>query len=73
MSDSPIYQGSDPQEVERNEVLNAIVNKWNKFSKHELSLLKTNDELMRQIVIKYGLDDRDVQREVAALLAGRNL
>src|ERR1051325_1208345 len=34
------------QDRDRNDVLNAIGAKWNKFSKQELSALTTNDELV---------------------------
>jgi hypothetical protein len=36
MSNAPANHDSSPQDIERNEVLNAIGSKWSKFSKHEL-------------------------------------
>ena len=42
-----------PQDIERNEVLNAI---GSKFPRHELSMVKTNDELVRQDASKYRLE-----------------
>jgi hypothetical protein len=54
-------------------VLNAIARKWGKFSEEELSLLNTNDELIDQVVEKYSVDRMTAQRDVTALLAGRNL
>jgi len=73
MSNAPANHDSSPQDIERNEVLNAIGSKWSKFSKHELSMLKTNDELVSQIVSKYGLERLAAQRDVHTLMAGRNL
>ena len=62
-----------PQDSQRNEVLNEIGTKWEKFSKQELSALKTNDELVTQVIAKYGIDKIAAQRDVDALMAGRNL
>lgn len=73
MSNAPANHDSSPQDIERNEVLNAIGSKWSKFSKHELSLLKTNDELVSQVASKYGLERNAAQRDVHTLMAGRNL
>ena len=58
---------------DRNDVLNAIGAKWSKFSKRELSDLKTNDELVTQVVAKYGVEKIAAQRDVDALMNGRNL
>ena len=64
---------SRPQDGQRNEVLNEIGTKWEKFSKQELSALKTNDELVTQVIAKYGVDKIAAQRDVDTLMAGRNL
>ena len=61
MSDALPTMTRSPQDIERKEVLNAI---GNKFSKHELSLVKTNDELIRQVASKYGLERNAAQRDV---------
>lgn len=47
--------------------------KWNKFSDQELSALKGRDDLISQVVAKYGLDKSQAQRDVDALLKGRQL
>lgn len=60
-------------DTERNDMLNAIGAKWNKFSRQELSALKTNDELVTQVVAKYGIEKIAAQRAVDALMAGRHL
>ena len=61
------------QDSDRNDVLNAIGEKWSKFSKQELSDLKTNDELVTQLVARYGVEKVAAQRDVDALMNGRNL
>jgi hypothetical protein len=45
--------------------------KWNKFSKHDLSALKNKDDLVTQVVAKYGLEKATAQLDVDALLKGR--
>lgn len=57
----------------RDNMLGEIGTKWSKFSKQELSALKTNDELVAQVVAKYGIDKNAAQRDVDALLAGRTV
>ena len=52
-------------------VLKEIEVKWNKFSRHELSALKNKDDLVTQVVAKYGLEKAAAQRDVDALLKGR--
>jgi hypothetical protein len=52
-------------------VLNEIEVKWNKFSKQDLSALKNKDDLVTQVVAKYGLEKVTAQRDVDALLKGR--
>jgi hypothetical protein len=52
-------------------VLKEIEVKWNKFSKHDLSALKNKDDLVTQVVAKYGLEKATAQRDVDALLKGR--
>ena len=73
MSNAPANHNSSQQDIERNDVLNAIGRKWGKFSKQELSVLKTNDELVSQVVRKYGLEKSAAQSDVGTLMAGRNL
>jgi uncharacterized protein YjbJ (UPF0337 family) len=47
--------------------------KWGKFSDQELSALKGRDDLVDQVVAKYGLEKGQAQRDVDALLKGRQL
>ena len=52
-------------------VLKDIGAKWGKFSETELSALKGKDDLVAQVVAKYGLEKPQAQRDVDALLRGR--
>ena len=52
-------------------VLKDIGAKWGKFSEHDLKGLKSKDDLVTQVVAKYGQDKAAVQREVDTLLKGR--
>jgi hypothetical protein len=54
-------------------VLKEIGTKWGKFSEHDLSVLKGNDDLVNQVVAKYGLEKVQAQRDVDALLKGRHI
>jgi uncharacterized protein YciU (UPF0263 family) len=47
--------------------------KWDKFSDIEVGALKSNDELVDQVVAKYSLDKAKAQSEVTALLKGRQI
>ncbi len=73
MSNAPANNAARAQDSDRNDVLNAIGSKWSRFSKQELSDLKTNDELVTQVVAKYGVEKVAAQRDVDALMNGRNL
>jgi hypothetical protein len=52
-------------------VLKEIGAKWNKFSEQDLSARKNKDDVVTQIVAKYGLDKAQAQRDVDALMRGR--
>jgi hypothetical protein len=45
--------------------------KWSKFSDQELTSLKNKDDLVSQVVTKYGLDKPQALRDVDALFKGR--
>jgi hypothetical protein len=45
--------------------------KWDKFSDQDLMALQNRDDLVSQVVAKYGLEKPQVQRDVDALLKGR--
>ena len=52
-------------------VLMEIESKWGKFSQQELSALEGRDDLVAQIVTKYGTENAQAQRDVDAVLQGR--
>lgn len=54
-------------------VLKEIGAKWDKFSEHDLSVLTGKDDLVTQVVAKYGVEKADAQRDVDALLKGRQI
>jgi hypothetical protein len=54
-------------------VFNEIRTKWGKFSDEDLSALKDNNDLVRQLAAKYGIENTQAQRDVDALLNGRRI
>jgi hypothetical protein len=65
---------ANPANVEtRQIVLKEIGAKWNKFSEQDLSAFKNKDEVVTQVVAKYGLDKAQAQRDVEALMKGRQI
>lgn len=63
-----------PNAVEAKTILlKDISSKWGKFSEQELGALKNNDELVTQIVTKYSLDKAQAQRDVDAVMKGRQI
>lgn len=61
------------QTREREIVLKEISAKWGKFSEQDLSALKNKDDVVVQIVAKYGYDKQQVQRDVDSLMKGRHI
>ena len=54
-------------------VCNEIWLKWDKFSDQDLSALKDNNDLVTQLAAKYGIEQAQAQREVDALMKGRQI
>jgi hypothetical protein len=50
-----------------------IIAKWSHFSEQEVSALKGKAELVSQVAAKYGLEQAQAQREVDAVLKGRQI
>jgi hypothetical protein len=57
----------------RQVVLKEITAKWGKFSEQDLSGLKGRDDLVAQLAAKYSLENGQAQRDVDALLKGRQI
>jgi hypothetical protein len=47
--------------------------KWGKFSEQDLSALKNRDDVVTQIVAKYGLEKQQAQNDVDSLMKGRQI
>jgi hypothetical protein len=58
---------------ERDALLNALASKWRRFTWQELYRLENSDELVAQVVAKYGMEQVVARREVDVLLDGRTL
>jgi uncharacterized protein YjbJ (UPF0337 family) len=54
-------------------VLKEISAKWGKFSDQDLSALKGKDDLVSQVVAKYSFEKGQAQKDVEALLKGRQI
>ena len=54
-------------------LLKDIGAKWNKFSEQELGALKSKDELVTQVAAKYSIDKAQAQRDVDAVMKGRQI
>ncbi|MGD0027223.1 MAG: hypothetical protein ABSC37_21800 [Xanthobacteraceae bacterium] len=54
-------------------LLKDIGAKWSKFSEKELGALKNKDELVTQVVAKYSIDKAQAQRDVDAVIKGRQI
>jgi division protein CdvB (Snf7/Vps24/ESCRT-III family) len=54
-------------------LLKDISSKWGKFSEQELGALKNRDDLVSQVVAKYSLDKAQAQKEVDAVMKGRQI
>ena len=54
-------------------VMKDIRAKWSHFSEQEVSTLKGKADLVTQVVAKYGLEQAQAQREVDAVLKGRQI
>jgi len=63
---------SNPSEAKQI-LLKDISSKWGKFSEQELGALKNRDDLITQVVAKYSIDKTQAQREVDAVMKGRQI
>jgi len=54
-------------------LLKDIGAKWSKFSEQELGALTNKDELVTQVVAKYSIDKAQAQRDVDAVMKGRQI
>ena len=54
-------------------VMKDIRAKWSHFSEQDVTALKGKADLVSQVVAKYGLEQSQAQREVDAVLKGRQI
>jgi hypothetical protein len=54
-------------------LLKDIGARWNKFSEQELGALKNKDDLITQVVAKYSIEKAQAQRDVDAVMKGRQI
>jgi len=54
-------------------LLKDIGTKWGKFSEQELGAIKNRDDLVDQVVAKYSLDKAQAQKDVDAVMKGRQI
>jgi hypothetical protein len=57
---------------ERRMLLNDIRTTWGKFDDDELAALKNPDDLVSQLVLKYGIEEAQARRDVDNLVDGRS-
>lgn len=63
---------SNPAEAKQI-LLKDISSKWGKFSEQELGALKNKDDLITQVVAKYSIEKAQAQRDVDAVMKGRQI
>ena len=59
--------------AESKQILKDIGAKWGKFSEKDLGALKSKDDLVAQVVVKYSIDKAQAQRDVDAVMKGRQI
>jgi hypothetical protein len=64
---------SNTPEQNRLIVLKDIRAKWSHFTEQDVAALKGKADLVTQVAAKYGLEQAQAQREVDAVLKGRQI
>jgi len=72
-STNPTAANAPNADQNKQTVLKDICAKWSKFSEQDASALKSNDDLVTQVVAKYGTEQTQAKREVDALMKGRHI
>ncbi|MEX2167355.1 MAG: hypothetical protein WD852_10120 [Methyloceanibacter sp.] len=75
MENSSTQTAANPQNSDQNkqDVLKDIRAKWSKFTEQDASAFKGKSDLVSQVATKYGIDQAQAQREVDAVLKGRQV
>ena len=72
-TDTSTSAKSNNPDQNKTAVMKDIRAKWSHFSEQEVSALKGKADLVTQVAAKYGLEQARAQREVDALLKGRQI
>jgi hypothetical protein len=71
---TPTTSNNTPNSIENAQLIRKDIKaKWDKFSEQELTSLKNKDELVTQVMSKYNVEKPAAQRDVDALLKGREI
>jgi hypothetical protein len=70
---NPAPAGAGNSAENKQILLKDIGAKWSKFSEQELGALKNRDDLVTQVVAKYSMDKTQAQRDVDAVMKGRQI
>ena len=71
---TPSTSNNAPNSIENAQLIRKDIKaKWDKFSEQELTSLKNKDELVTQVMSKYNVEKPNAQRDVDALLKGREI
>jgi len=54
-------------------ILSDIRTTWGKFSEDDLGRLRSNDDLVTEIAARYNIDKAQAQRDVDAMMRGRQI
>lgn len=75
MENSSTQSAANPQNTDQNkqDVMKDIRAKWDKFTEQDASSFKGKADLVSQVSTKYGIDQAQAQREVDAVLKGRQV
>jgi hypothetical protein len=57
----------------RQSVRREVGARWDRFSEQELSALASRDDLVREVVSRYGIGKSEAQRDVDSVLKGRRI
>jgi hypothetical protein len=65
---------AEPASAETRQIVRREVGaRWDKFSEQELAALNDRDDLVREVVARYGIEKGEAQRDVDLVLKGRRI
>jgi hypothetical protein len=69
----PATSGEVASADSRQSVRREVGARWDRFSEQELSALVSRDDLVREVVSRYGIEKSEAQRDVDSVLKGRRI